>query len=293
MNSRFVARAALALLTTVALDAAAQTDERLVVPLSDPSRPATLEVKLMFGSITVSAYNGNEVVIVAHEAADDDDEDDDDRDFDFDFRGRDERDDDEDDGADRRQGLRKIPNTSMELSASERDNTVSIRSGPMPRRLNLEVSVPRRTSVHAATMNDGVVTVTGVVGEHELGNMNGDIVATDIAGSAVVNTQNGEVRVSFSEVTPGKAMSFSSFNGDVDVAFPTNLAAELRVNSGRGDLLTDFDVQIQPQAPVVERGGDSGRYEVQMKREMRALVGGGGPAMQFRTFNGDVMIRKR
>ena len=30
-----------------------------------------------------------------------------------------------------------------------------------------------------------------------------------------------------------------------------------------------------------------------MKRELRALVGGGGPAMQFRTFNGDVLIRKR
>jgi DUF4097 and DUF4098 domain-containing protein YvlB len=65
-------------------------------------------------------------------------------------------------------------------------------------------------------------------------------VATDISGSAVASTTNGNVRCTFAEVAPGKAMSFSSFNGDVDVTFPASLAADLRIDAGRGEILTDF-----------------------------------------------------
>jgi hypothetical protein len=89
-------------------------------------------------------------------------------------------------------------------------------------------------------------------------------------------------------------MSFSTFNGDVDVTFPARLAAMLHINSGRGDVLTDFDVEVQPVQPsVVERGGDGERYRVRVERETRVAVGGGGPDMHFKTFNGDVTIRKR
>ena len=291
MNGRFLVRAGLALLTmAAALEAGAQSDERLVVPLSDPSRPALLEVNLVFGSVTVNAYNGAEIVIVAKESVDDDEEDERERDF-----GRDEGDEDDEDDEDdaRRAGLTVIPNVSFDLVATERENTVTVRMAGPPRELDLEISVPRRTSVHARTVNGEVMRVTGVLGEHELQNVNGDVFATDIAGSAVINTQNGEVRASFTEITAGKAMSFSSFNGDVDVAFPANLAAELHVNSGRGELRTDFAVRAQPQAPVVERDTESGRSEWRMKQEWVGLIGAGGPVMQFRTFNGDVLIRKR
>ena len=88
-------------------------------------------------------------------------------------------------------------------------------------------------------------------------------------------------------------MSFSTFNGDVDVSFPSNLSATLHINSGRGELLTDFDVQVQEQPAVVERGGENGRYQVRLERETRAVVGRGGPDIYFKTFNGDVTIRKR
>ena len=38
--------------------------ERIVVPLSDPGRPATLEVSVMTGSIAVTAWEGSEIVVV-------------------------------------------------------------------------------------------------------------------------------------------------------------------------------------------------------------------------------------
>jgi hypothetical protein len=261
---------------------AALAQQRLAVPLSDPGRPATLDVSLFMGEITVTAYDGDEVVVVI---------DDDDRNN---GRNNGRNDDRGDDEARQREGLRRIPNTTLGLTLGENENTVSVKLDFSPRKAELNISVPRRTSVHASVVNGGDVVVTGVTGEHELSNVNGDVVATDISGAAVVGTTNGDVKVSFADVTPGKAMSFSSFNGDLDVTLPANLGADLRVNSGHGDLFTDFEVELTPQPAVVERGADAGgRYRVRMERGMRAVIGGGGPEITFRTFNGDVIIRKR
>jgi DUF4097 and DUF4098 domain-containing protein YvlB len=89
-------------------------------------------------------------------------------------------------------------------------------------------------------------------------------------------------------------MSFTSFNGDVDVSLPANLAADLLVTSQQGDVFTDFDFEEQQDPAVVQRNGDAdGRYRVRMQRETRYAIGGGGRDIQLRTFNGDVMIRKR
>src|SRR5262249_4977997 len=159
-------------------------------------------------------------------------------------------------------GLHRIPNTSIGLTATEENNVVTVTTDFTRQTPALDISVPRNTSLRLKTLNGGDMTVTGVRGDHELSNVNGRIVANDIAGSLVASTTNGAIRASFTEVTAGKPMSFSTFNGDVDVTFPAKLAATLRVTSGHGELYTDFDASVQPQPPVVTQGGQNGRYEV-------------------------------
>src|SRR2546423_15583823 len=53
------------LLLTGCLMAQDATPERVTVPLSDPSRPATVRASLMNGSITVKGYGGKEVIVEA------------------------------------------------------------------------------------------------------------------------------------------------------------------------------------------------------------------------------------
>src|SRR5690606_26252479 len=97
-------------------------------------------------------------------------------------RGGNRDDDDNDDAAARREGLRRIPNTALGLTAEENNNTVSVKLDFSPRSAKLDISVPRQTSVRASVVNGGDVTVTGVTGSHELSNVNGDVIATDIGG---------------------------------------------------------------------------------------------------------------
>jgi len=251
----------------IATAATAQSDQRLVVPLSDPSRPAILEIALFMGDIHVEAYDGNEVIVVA--------------DTPLRGAGRPE--------PPRPDGLTRIQSSSMSLNVEEDENTVSVRMDFSPKDVDLEIQVPRRTSVHASLVNGGDVEVIGVDGQHELSNVNGDIIATDVSGSAVINSNNGDVLATFRAVDTARPMSVASFNGDVDVSFPAALAADLIVATQQGEVFTDFEVVMEQDPAVVERNQRGWR----VKNTTRYAINGGGPDIQLRTFNGDIMIRKR
>ena len=260
------------ILAALASAAAAQDEQRIAMPLSDPSRPAIVEIGLFSGDIDVRAYDGNEVVIVTDAQV-------------RNAQGQEPA---------RPDGLRRIQTSNVGVTVEEVNNTVSVKMDFSHTGADVEVQVPRRTSVHANLVNGGDITINGVTGEHELTNVNGDVEAIDISGSAVLNSTNGDVHATFVAVDATKPMSFTSFNGDVDVTLPARLAADLVVASQQGDVYTDFDVVEEQNAPTVDRGGDDrGRYRVRMKQQSRYAIGGGGPEIQLRTFNGDVMIRKR
>jgi hypothetical protein len=282
MKQKFLDPLAVALVSATWLSgAAAQNDGRIAIPLTDPARPVKLQVTLFNGSISVTAYDGNEILISTSE---DDDED---------FERWDVDDDDDDEPRPDREGLVRIPNTAVGVTAEENDNTVSIGVDWGGRGVDLAISVPRQTSVQARTVNGDEVRLEGLQGDHELANQNGDVIGVDLSGSAVVTSHNGDIDMSFMQLTPGKTMSFVSFNGDIEVAFPPGIAADFRVNPGRGDVYTDFDVQLQPRTGVVEGAGERGGNKVRLEREMRLVVGGGGQEIQFKTFNGEVVIRRR
>ena len=239
--------------------AGAQDDQRLVVPLTDPSRPARLEINLFSGDISIEGYDGTGIIIETH-----------------------------------KHGLRRIQSSSVGLTVEENDNTVSVHMDFSPKNADLQIRVPRRTSVKAGLVNGGDVEIDSVTGEHELSNVNGDVIATDIAGSAVINATNGDVRATFTSIETMKPMSFTSFNGDVDVTLPGNTKANLIVGSQQGDVFTDFDVVAQTNPPnVQQRVGPRGGREVRVSHQTRYAIGGGGPDITLQTFNGDVMIRKR
>lgn len=246
--------------------------ETIEVPLTDPGRPVRLEVGLVHGGITVEAYGGNQVVVEAR-AQDDDDDDG--------PKGRPER---------QGGGMRRIPNTGLRLDVEEKDNVVEIGSSPMTP-VDLHIKVPAQTSVNLSTVNDGDIRVTGVRGDHELSNTNGSIEVRDVTGSVVAHTINGEVLVVLSSITAGKAMAFSTLNGDIDVTLPAGAKANLRMESENGEIYTDFDVAVvERAAPKTERSG--GRYRVTVERAVHGAINGGGPEMHFKTFNGDVYLRR-
>jgi len=260
---------ALALGATAAL-AQGSLQAPIRVPLSDPGRPAVLEVSTLDGTIRVEGYDGQEILVMATDVGGED------------RRGHDAT----------KNGLRRIPNTSIGLTVEERDNRVELSTDWTSSEVLLKIQVPRKTSLKLGNTNGEDIEVTGVEGEHEFSHTNGGIRAIDVRGSVVANTTNGDIVVKFLATTPDKAMSFSSFNGDVDVTFPAVQKAKLRMKSGQGDIFTDFDIALDTAPPKVSREESRRGYRLKLEQEVAGTIGGGGPEMSFKTYNGDIYIRR-
>ena len=261
--------------------------DKVTVNLSDPSRPSTVKAGLLFGSITVKGYDGKEVIVEAHARArggrrgfDDDSE----------KFGRRKGDDGSDEST---QGMKRLAVNTTGLTVEEEANTVRVGTDSMNRAVDLTISVPRQTSLVLRSTNDGAITVSDVNGDVDVNNTNGPVTIDHVSGSVVAHALNGRIHVTFDRVSQ-KPMAFSSLNGSIDVTFPPDLKANFTIRDDRGDVYSDFDVQLTAgQNQVVEDDRkDGGVYKVKIDRTIHASVGGGGPEIQFTNMNGNIYIRK-
>jgi hypothetical protein len=268
--------------------AAGDDAQRLTVPLSSPSKPASLDVGLVLGSIRVTPGSAGEVVIEAQRSSDDDDEDC----FDCGPVSGKAKDKSAKEGKTLEGGLRKITTASIDLSAEEDDNHVTVRSSGIPRNLRLKIQVPAESSLRLSTVSSGVIDVEGITGELELHNTNGPIRARGVRGPVTANTVNGDVEVAFSPgATIGGAMAFSTLNGDVDLTLPAGINVNLRLRTEQGDIYSDFDVELTSSPAKVESDGTR-KYRLTVAKELVGKIGAGGPELFLKSFNGDIVLRQ-
>lgn len=263
----------------------AQNDNRVRVPVTDPSRPVQLRAHLLNGSITVKGADVKEILVEA-KARDDGDEDD--------AESRKERRREARKGEAGTEGLKRIPMTSSGLNIEAENNQVRVSTDAINRTTDLTITVPIRTSVSLHTVNNGDINVTGIDGELDVEDVNGSVTLKNISGSVVAHALNGRVLVTMSRVD-AKPMSFSSLNGEIDVTFPASLKANLSMRTDNGEVYSDFDVVLgsnAPQQTVEDNRGRGGKYKVKVEKTVRGTINGGGPEIQFKNFNGNIYIRK-
>ena len=267
----------------------AQSDgQQVTVPLSDPSRPATLAIRLVNGGVTIRGTNRKDLLIDSQPS---------------DQRrrgrggvyidggafivrgGRTGR-----SGSDT-SGLRRLTQTPG-FTVEGDNNQVTLSSGGN-RGSDFVIEVPTRINLKVSTVNDGPIVIENVEGEIEVNNTNESVTLTNVIGSVVANAHNGFLKVVMTRLAADKAMAFTSFNGNVDVTLPASTRATLKLRSDMGEIYTDFDVQVRPVAttPQSVRGAD-GRIRIDVNRSIQGAVNGGGPEFEFRTFNGNIYVRK-
>lgn len=249
----------------------AQNDNKVTVPLTDPSRPVTLRAHLVSGSITVKGADVKEVVVEAK------------------ARG------DEAHTGGRAEGMKRIPMTSTGLNIEAENNNVRVSTDSYQRTVDLTITVPTHTSVSLHSVNDGNIVVSGVDGDLDVNNVNGEVDLKNVGGSVVAHALNGHVLATLNRVDPQKPMAFSSLNGDIDVTFPADLKANVSLRTDNGEVYSDFDVKVQPTAPqqtVEDNRGKGGKYRVKIDKNVRGTINGGGQEIQFKNFNGNIYIRK-
>jgi hypothetical protein len=250
----------------------AQTREnRVPVPIADPSRPVTVRAHLLNGSITVKSGAVKDVIVEARDRGDSRDE-----------------------SGTTPNGMKRVPMTSTGLNIEAENNQVRISTDSFQRTVDLTITVPVKTSLSLKTVNDGNIVVNGVDGEMDIDDVNGSVTLNHVSGSVVAHALNGRVLATLNRVDP-KPMAFSSMNGDIDVTLPADTKAMLNMRTDNGEVFSDFDVQLQttaPQQTVEDNRNEGGKYRVKIDKNVRGAINGGGPEIQLKNFNGNIYIRK-
>ncbi len=269
--------------------AQAQTSGEFTVPLSDPNKRGKLKAHLNYGSITVRGTARKDVLVKYSSVADDNEHD---RDHD---RDRDDDDDNKQKSKDKSStaGLKKISGGTMDLEVTENDNTIKANSDSWSNKMKLEIEVPSGFDLNVSTYNDGDLVINNIQGELEITNYNGEIIAENISGSVVATTYNGEIKVTFDKVTEGAPMSYSTFNGDIDLTFPATLKATLKMKTEQGEILSGFDMSMIKSGPVQKKDTKSGTYKVVIDEWVKGDINGGGAEFTMKNYNGDIIIRKK
>jgi DUF4097 and DUF4098 domain-containing protein YvlB len=254
---------------------AQESPDHVTVPLTDPSRPAVVHASLINGGITVTGYSGKDVIVEArprHEGA-------------------------RESKPDRKaEGMHRLDSRGSGLTVDEQDNEVHIGTSAMNHTVDLNIQVPFHTSLKLKCLNDGDIKVEHVTGEVDADDLNGPVRLLNISGAVVAHSLNGDVVVTFDQTTPGKAMSFSTMNGDVDVTFPADVKARVKLKSDNGEVYSDFDVhpEAAPNSPkMTETHGKDGHFRVHFDKVVYGSINGGGAEMQFTTFNGKIYLRTK
>ncbi|BDC51646.1 hypothetical protein F183_A39610 [Bryobacterales bacterium F-183] len=175
----------------------------------------------------------------------------------------------------------KVTSAALEkdrVQVTEANNTVSISGmnrGPMV------VQVPNQTSLVVRCVNCREAVVESVSGDLDINLLNGAIRLMNVSGSILAHSLNKSISAVITRLDPDKPSSFTSMNGTIDCTFPADLKADVKLRTENGKIHTDFDLQLEGGLPVRTDRGISGR------------IGGGGPELQMRAFNGSIYLRKK
>lgn len=248
----------------------AQTSGDFAVPLSDPNKRGKLKVHINSGSITIKGTARKDILVKYAAIITEDKK-----------------------PSTNKDGLKRISGGTIDLEVTEVDNYVKVQSNSWSQKISLEIEVPSGFDMVVSGYNDGDLTIANIQGELELTNFNGKISAEAISGSVLATTFNGGIKVSFDQVKEEAPMSFSTYNGDVDITFPSTTKASLKLKTEQGEVLCGFDVLLEKSTLVQKKDAKSGAFKVIIDQWIKGNINGGGPEMTMQNTNGDIIIRKK
>jgi hypothetical protein len=231
--------------------------EQISIPLSSPGKSGVLVVNHHKGSVNVTGYNGEMVIVRASMPYGTDDT--------------------ASEGCD------------IYLNAIENNNHVIINAAPSYRTIDVDILVPQQFSVRLRNDDSGTISVERLSGEIEASNINGDITLTEISGSAVLDTVDGDIKVSFEDVPPSVPMAFSTVEGNIEVSFPenSNILIKARSDCGiiRNEFISDASAGNRETLPTVSDNFEAGKWNYYK-------INGGGSEIRVVSFLGNIYINR-
>ena len=136
-----------------------------------------------------------------------------------------------------------IDNTGIGASANVEGNVLKIKIPFSKFYGNFKIKIPKElaVSVKESRVSYGKWFISGLDGEVEATTSYSEVTITDVSGPIVARAGWKSINVVFDKLNPTKPSSISA-NRDVKITLPADSKANLKLQSGYGDVFTDFDI---------------------------------------------------
>lgn len=149
-----------------------------------------------------------------------------------------------------------------------------------------KMQIEYRLTVPRTAVLDQIATVNGSVNVRDAANVtkasavNGEVVATNLRGTAHLSTVNGIVRADFDRLQTGAKITLETVNGAAELTVPSDLNATVKAETLNGQITNDFGLPVR-----------KGQF---VGRDLYGRLGSG-EAVQIRlnSVNGALSIRRR
>ena len=138
--------------------------------------------------------------------------------------------------------------------------------------VDYELSVPRGAVLNEIETVNGSVTVADFSNSTKISAVNGNVKATNLRGKADLSTVNGEVFANFDQLENSSRINLETVNGRVNLSIPSDSNATLRADSVNGNISNEFGLPVR-----------KGKY---VGRDLYGRLGSGGVQVKLSSVNG-------
>jgi lia operon protein LiaG len=221
-----------------------------------------LELKDFIGELTVTGYNGNEIIVTGSEGTS---------------------------LPDKARGLKRVypageDNTGAGLFQTKTDNKISLECLlPIGHEGSYTLKIPNnlKLTIDRKCGQGDQVNVSGMTSEVDITNCQ-DINLSNVSGPLVLNSISGEIKVVFTQVNKDKPINIANISGDIDVTIPASTPMNLEMSNLSGNMYSDFDISSQKKDDMRRVGGGS----------IQATLNGGGVPIKLHNISGNIYLRK-
>lgn len=142
-----------------------------------------------------------------------------------------------------------------------------------------KLMVPRNAVLNEIETVNGSVTITNTTNITNASAVNGVVKATNLKGTARIETVNGTSEVDFDSVNSESKISLSTVNGKVNLSLPSDVDATIKADTVNGNISNDFGLPVR-----------KGKY---VGRDLYGKVGDGTVKINLESVNGGLNIHRK
>jgi|SRR5699024_1127110 len=148
------------------------------------------------------------------------------------------------------------------------------------------VKVPNNVRVKIEEINwgGGDIHISNMKGEIEIKAKTGDIKLQNVTGPVIANSTNGNINVTFSQLSGATPSSISLVSGHMNVNLPADAKVNLNMSTVSGQIYTDFDIKMEDKKGRIRQVGG---------RNTESTLNGGGVKLNLKTITGNIYLRKK